>query len=193
MPRGNSTLPSKTACWNRSQAFAIKRNGKPNRNSISKLQREREQTIASMQRQIEAVKRKAEQGSQQCQGEVQEPELESVLAAKFPADLVEPVPKGEFGGDIVHRVLNHAGQTCGTLLWESKRIKNWSDGWIAKLRQAGDGQYTKMGMVYEYLTGPRFRNRIEAMVEKFTDMQEDLDKERKTMTRLWAKREEQIH
>jgi hypothetical protein len=43
------------------------------------------------------------------------------------------------------------------------------------------------------LTGPRFRNRIEAIVEKFTDMQEDLDKERKTMTRLWAKREEQIH
>ncbi|MGD1081307.1 MAG: DUF2130 domain-containing protein [Candidatus Sulfotelmatobacter sp.] len=211
---------------------------------------EKEQTIAGMQRQIEALKRKAEQGSQQLQGEVQELELESVLAAKFPADLVEPVPKGEFGGDIVHRVLNHAGQTCGTLLWESKRTKNWSDGWLPKLRQdqraakadfalmvsrvlpkgvdlfdhidgiwvldpkcviplaialrqslievaavrqAGDGQYTKMGMVYEYLTGPRFRTRIEAIVEKFSDMQEDLDKERKTMTRLWAKREEQIH
>ena len=211
---------------------------------------EKEQTIAGMQRQIEALKRKAEQGSQQLQGEVQELELESVLAAKFPADLVEPVPKGEFGGDIVHRVLNHAGQSCGTLLWESKRTKNWSDGWLTKLRQdqraakadfallvsralpkgidmfdhidgiwvldpkcviplaialrqslievaavrqAGDGQYTKMGMVYEYLTGPRFRNRIEAIVEKFTDMREDLDKERKTMTRLWAKREEQIH
>jgi len=211
---------------------------------------EKEQTIAGMQRQIEALKRKAEQGSQQLQGEVQELELESVLAVKFPADLVEPVPKGEFGGDIVHRVLNHAGQTCGTLLWESKRTKNWSDGWLTKLRQdqraakadfallvsgvlpkgvdlfdhidgvwvldpkcvipltialrqslievaavrqAGDGQYTKMGMVYQYLTGPRFRTRIEAIVEKFSDMQEDLDKERKAMTRLWAKREEQIH
>jgi hypothetical protein len=211
---------------------------------------EREQTIAAMQRQIEVLKRKAEQGSQQLQGEVQELELESVLAAKFPADLVEPVPKGEFGGDIVHRVVNHAGQTCGTLLWESKRTKNWSDGWLTKLRQdqraakadfallvsrvlpkgvdlfdhvdgvwvldpkcviplaialrqslievaavrkASDGQYTKMGMVYEYLTGPRFRTRIETIVEKFSDMQEDLDKERKTMTRLWAKREEQIH
>jgi len=50
-----------------------------------------------------------------------------------------------------------------------------------------------MGMVYEYLTGPRFRNRIEAIVEKFSDMQEDLDKERKSMPRLWAKREDQIH
>ena len=211
---------------------------------------EKEETIAGMQRQIEALKRKAEQGSQQLQGEVQELELESLLAAKFPADLIEPVPKGDFGGDILQHVLNSAGQTCGTLLWESKRTKNWSDGWLAKLRQdqraakaefallvsrvlpkgvdlfgnvdgiwvldpkcviplavalrqslveiaavrqAGDGQYTKMGMVYEYLTGPRFRNRIEAIVEKFTDMQEDLDKERKSMTRLWAKREEQIH
>jgi hypothetical protein len=89
---------------------------------------EKEETIAGMQRQIEALRRKAEQGSQQLQGEVQELELESVLAAKFPADLVEPVPKGEFGGDIVHRVLNHAGRICGTLLWESKRTKNWSDG-----------------------------------------------------------------
>jgi hypothetical protein len=211
---------------------------------------EKEETIAGMQRQIEALKRKAEQGSQQLQGEVQELELESRLTAKFPTDLIEPVPKGEFGGDIRQHVLNHAGQTCGMLLWESKRAKNWSDAWLTKLRQdqrtakadfallvsrvlpkgvdlfdhidgiwvldpkcviplaialrqslievaavrqAGDGQYTKMGMVYEYLTGPRFRNRIEAIVEKFTDMQDDLDKERKTMIRLWAKREEQIH
>lgn len=211
---------------------------------------EKEETITGMQRQIEVLKRKAEQGSQQLQGAVQELELESLLNEKFPSDLVQPVPKGEFGGDIMQRVLNRAGQTCGTLLWESKRTKNWSDGWLAKLRQdqrvakadfallvsralpkcvdlfdhidgiwvldpkcvvplaialrqslievsavrqAGDGRYTKTGMVYEYLTGPRFRNRIEAIVEKFTDMQEDLDRERKTMTRLWAKREGQIH
>ena len=50
-----------------------------------------------------------------------------------------------------------------------------------------------MGMVYQYLTGPRFRTRIEAIVEKFTDMQDDLDRERKAMTRLWAKRAEQLH
>jgi hypothetical protein len=48
-----------------------------------------------------------------------------------------------------------------------------------------------MEMVYQYLTGPRFRHRVEAIVEKFSDMQADLDKERKTMTRLWAKREAQ--
>jgi hypothetical protein len=35
-----------------------------------------------------------------------------------------------------------------------------------------------MEMVYQYLTGPRFRHRIDAIVEKFTDMQNDLDRER---------------
>ena len=64
---------------------------------------------------------------------------------------------------------------------------------IAKVRQAGEGQQTKMELVYEYLTGPRFRHRIEAIVEKFTEMQLDLDRERKTMMKLWAKRQTQIN
>ena len=63
---------------------------------------------------------------------------------------------------------------------------------VAASRQAQEGQQTKMELVYAYLTGPRFRHRIEAIVEKFTDMQADLDRERKTMMRLWAKREEQL-
>jgi hypothetical protein len=63
---------------------------------------------------------------------------------------------------------------------------------LAGVRETRDGQQTKMGMVYDYLVGPRFRQRVEAIVERFTEMHEDLDKERRTMTRLWAKREEQI-
>jgi len=59
-------------------------------------------------------------------------------------------------------------------------------------RLVGEGQQTKMEPVYQYLTGPRFRHRIEADVERFREMQADLDRERKTMMRLWAKREEQI-
>lgn len=210
---------------------------------------EKEQTIASMQKQIEELKRRAEQGSQQLQGEVQELDLEDTLRTKFPRDLIEPVPKGEHGGDALHRVCGPLQQICGTILWESKRTKNWSDGWLSKLRedqraakaelavivshtlpkdvdtfdfvdgvwvtspryvvpvaiglrhtlielfaarQAGEGQQTKMEMIYQYLTGPKFRHRVQAIVEKFTDMQEDLDKERKTMTKLWAKRQEQI-
>jgi hypothetical protein len=59
---------------------------------------EAKQTIASMRTQIEELKRRGEQGSQQLQGEVQELELEALLRAKFPRDTIEPVPKGEFGG-----------------------------------------------------------------------------------------------
>ncbi|MFZ1803066.1 MAG: DUF2130 domain-containing protein [Nitrospira sp.] len=210
---------------------------------------EKEQTIASMQTQIEELKRRAEQGSQQLQGEVQELELEAVLRTKFPRDTIDPVPKGEFGGDALQRVIGPLGQVCGTILWESKRTKNWSDGWLVKLRddqrtakadiaiivsqtlpkdiesfdlvdgiwvtnaksvfslavalrhslielasarQALDGQQTKTEMVYQYLTGPRFRHRVEAIVEAFSSMQEDLDREKRAITKQWAKREEQI-
>ena len=140
-------------------------------------------------------------------------------------------------------------QSCGTILWECKRTKNWSDGWLPKLRedqrtakaeiavivsqalpkdvetfgfvdgvwiadpkvalpvalslrqtlievasarQAAEGQQTKMEMVYGYLTGPRFRQRIQAIVEAFSSMREDLDREKTAITRQWAKREEQI-
>jgi hypothetical protein len=96
---------------------------------------EKEQTIAAMQKQIEELKRRAEQGSQQLQGEVQELELENQLRAKFPFDVIDPVPKGEYGGDVVHRVISTGGQASGTILWESKRTKNWSDGWLTKLRE----------------------------------------------------------
>src|SRR6266403_1835673 len=62
-----------------------------------------------MQKTIEELKRKAEQGSQQLQGEVLELQLESLLAAKFPHDRIEPVPKGEHGGDILQRVVLPTG------------------------------------------------------------------------------------
>ena len=134
-------------------------------------------------------------------------------------------------------------------MWESKRTSNWSDGWLAKLRndqrlakaiisilisqtlpkdissfdqidgvwisspkyavplaielrqtlievanskKSQEGQQTKMELVYDYLTGSRFRHRVEAIVEKFSDMQADLEREKKAMTRLWSKREAQI-
>jgi hypothetical protein len=95
---------------------------------------EKEQQIASMQRQIDELKRKAEQGSQQLQGEVLELQLEATLRTHFPLDAVDPVGKGEFGGDILQHVVGPAGQACGAILWETKRTKNWTDGWLAKLR-----------------------------------------------------------
>ena len=63
---------------------------------------------------------------------------------------------------------------------------------IAAIREASDGEQSKVKMVYQYLTGPRFRDRVEAIIEKFSDMQEDLSRERQTIMRSWAKREEQI-
>ena len=81
---------------------------------------EKDQTIASMQQKIEELKQKAEQGSQQLQGEVLELELENLLRTKFPFDTIEPVPKGEFGGDTLHRVVSPSGLLCGTILWENE-------------------------------------------------------------------------
>lgn len=210
---------------------------------------EKDQTIASMQQKIEELKQKAEQGSQQLQGEVQEMDLESLLRTKFPFDSIDPVPKGEFGGDVLHHVNSSTGQPSGSILWESKRTKNWSDGWLPKLRddqraakaevsilvsqalpkgietfdvvdgvwvttpraalpvatilrqtlieigvarQVGERQKTKTEMIYQYLTGPRFRHRVEAIVEAFSSMKEDLDRERKAIMKQWAKRDEQI-
>lgn len=108
---------------------------------------EKEQTIASMQKQIEELKRKAEQGSQQLQGEVQELELEALLSAKFSRDTIQSVPKGEHGGDVLHRVFSPSGQPCGTILWESKRTKNWSDGWLAKLREDQRSAKTEVAVI----------------------------------------------
>ena len=71
---------------------------------------EKEQTITSMQKQIEELKRRAEQGSQQLQGEVQELELEGLISSKFPQDQDSTVAKGEHGGDVLHRVAGSFGQ-----------------------------------------------------------------------------------
>lgn len=211
---------------------------------------EKEQQIASMQRKIEELKQKAEQGSQQLQGEVQELLLEQTLQSQFYMDCVSPVPKGEFGGDILQQVFNPQGMDCGLVIWEVKRTKHWNNEWLSKLkddqraakadiaiivshalpqnvesfecidgiwvihpkvilpvatllresliqihfaRQTAKGQETKAGMIYDYLTGTRFRQRVEAIVEAFNSMQDDLNKEKKVITKQWAKREEQIN
>ncbi|MDA9451082.1 hypothetical protein XI01_30900 [Bradyrhizobium sp. CCBAU 21360] len=210
---------------------------------------EKEQQIASMQKQIEELKRKAEQGSQQAQGEAQELHLEALLRANFARDVIDPVPKGEHGGDVLHRVIGPADQPCGTILWESKRTKNFSDGWLAKLRddqrragaevalivttalpkgtqnfclmdgiwvtdprcaipvaimlrewlinvtatrKTSEGQQSKMELMYQYLTGPQFRHRVGAVVERFVEMQSDLERERRSATKQFAKRDQQI-
>jgi hypothetical protein len=96
--------------------------------------KDKDDAIQGLRRQIDELKRKAEQGSQQAQGEVLEIQAEQQLRTRFPMDEIQPVPKGEFGGDLLHTVKDASGQPCGRILWEFKRTRNWSDGWLPKLR-----------------------------------------------------------
>jgi hypothetical protein len=211
---------------------------------------EKETQIASMQRQIEQLRRKAGQGSQQLQGEAFELQIETLLRQQFPQDVLVPNQVGASGGDILQRVRNEAGEVVGTMLWECKQTRTWNNRWLAKLRndqrgskadvalivsstlpkgidtfglvgsiwvsaprfaiplaialrqslieiassrQLATGRRSKMEMMYRYLTGPQFRQHIGAIIETFADMQADLDRERRTTTRLWAKREAQLN
>ncbi|MBI4232134.1 DUF2130 domain-containing protein [Candidatus Peregrinibacteria bacterium] len=210
---------------------------------------EKDKQLADMRNKIDDLQRKAEQASQQSQGEVLELELEDLLKAEFPLDDIEPVAKGVRGADVLQIVKNQLGKVCGKILWETKRTKNWSDSWIQKLKDdqreakvdisviisealpagvdhfkqisgvwvsdissalclaaalrvlliqvaransAQDGKNEKMEIMYNYLIGPEFRNRVEAIVESFVAMKADLDTEKRATQKIWAKREKQI-
>lgn len=210
---------------------------------------EREKTIKDLQLSLEEAQRKASQGSMQLQGEVLELDLENLLISSFPFDEIKEVPKGIRGADVIQNVYDSTRKPCGTILWEAKRTKNWSDGWVQKLkddqreigadiaviiteampkdtenlslmngvwvtrhslaiglatairqqlievafaRQGAVGKGEKMDVLYEYLSGPEFRQRIEAIVEAFTMMNAQLDREKRAMTKIWKEREKQI-
>jgi hypothetical protein len=95
---------------------------------------EKEKQIQDAKKANDELKRKLEQGSQQTQGEVLELQLEELLRSSFPMDQIEPVPKGVSGADVVQKVLTRSGSVCGTIVWESKHTKAWSDGWLQKLK-----------------------------------------------------------
>jgi hypothetical protein len=212
-------------------------------------QREHEEQIGGLRKQIDDLKRKAEQGSQQLQGEVQELALEELLAELFPHDGLTPVGKGVRGGDVHLDVRNMASHDCGRILFESKRTKNWSKAWlakarddqraakaaiavivsealpdgvrnfefiegvwvcsracvgslalalriglidIAKVRVSQEGQNEKMELAYGYLSGDEFQLRVTGVVEAFAAMQKDLESEKRSMQRIWSKREKQL-
>lgn len=210
---------------------------------------EKERQLADMRRQIGDLKRRAEQGSQQLQGEAGEDTLESVLRAAFPWDEITPVAQGVRGADLHQIVIDSRGSRCGAILWECKNARHWSDGWIPKLkedqralradvailvtaslpkgchrftamegvlvtdfacaaalaglvranllqlaqtRSAASTKGEKLELLYRYLSGHEFRHRVEAIVESFVRMREDLDQERRAAERQWAKRARQI-
>jgi hypothetical protein len=210
---------------------------------------DRDKLVADLRAQIDELKRRSEKGSPQARGEVMELELEDLLRSAFPHDTIEAVPVGAHGGDVLQRVHDPSGLDCGSILWESKRTKNWSDAWLPKLRndqraakahlavltseelpkgittfgwmdsvwvtsrhcllglavalrqgmieaartrQSLQGRQNKVELLYNYLAGSEFRQRIEGIVEAFMTLKDDLESEKRSMHRLWAKREKQL-
>lgn len=205
--------------------------------------------LSNTQKALDEAQRKAAQGSQQTQGEVQEMILEEMLKSEFIYDDIVPVPKGVNGADVIQVVRNQNGVECGKIIWESKKTKAWTEGWIQKLKddqrtvkadlavivtsvlpngadaisdrdgvwvcdlklavsiatllreqllliareKAGSvGKNEKMEIIYSYLSGVEFRQRIEAIVEAFQGMNISLQKERLAYEKIWTEREKQI-
>lgn len=95
---------------------------------------EKEKQIQAVQAKLEEATRKAEQGSQERQGAVQQEALHQILTERFSSDVVAPVGRGRAGADVIQRVATTRGQDCGVILWESKRAQSWVDGWVDKLK-----------------------------------------------------------
>lgn len=210
---------------------------------------EKDKLIADMNKQIEELRRKGDRSAQQLVGDVLELDLQEVLSGAFPHDQFERIKKGQSGADLLQTVRTPSGQVCGRILWESKRTKNWSDGWLGKLREdqramkselaalvtdtlpntvsnfatvegvwvtaidtampmaaalrvglietararvAAEGAGTKKDLVYGYLTGAEFRQRVVGVLEPIVEMRDSLQKEKTLLTRQWSAREKQL-
>jgi hypothetical protein len=210
---------------------------------------EKDKVINDLKTSLDDMKRKAEQGSMETQGEVLEQDFEAQLVAFFVHDDIQPVPKGIKGADLVQTVRTPIGGECGVLLWETKNTKAWSNQWIPKLkddmieirasiailvsvvlpdginsfgqvdgvwvsdplsaiplaaalreqlmaisreRTASIGKSEKMEALYQYLAGVEFKQKIEGIVEAFTSMQDQLNRERRAMEKHWKQREKEI-
>ena len=210
---------------------------------------EKDKQMEQMKKSLEDAQRRAEQGSMQIQGDVQENDLRDMLKTEFLADTIEDVPTGVRGADIIQTVKNNFGQKSGVIIWEAKNTKSWTEGWIQKLKddQANlgadiailvtktlpegikqhefrngvwvvgyqfalslvkllrfhvleigqvktslQGKDEKMNMLYEYLSSPQFKNKIENIVSAFEAMKSDLDKEKRAMQNIWNRREKEL-
>jgi hypothetical protein len=210
---------------------------------------EKDRRLADMRRQIEDLKRRADQGSQQLQGEAGEEALESILRSAFPADDISGIGQGIRGADIHQVIVDSRGARSGSILWECKNARNWSDAWITKLkndqrslhadvavivtaalpkecrrfamidgvlvtdfacagalaavlrsnllalaqaRSAALRKHDTLELLYRYLSGVEFRQRVEAVVDSFAKMREELEQERRAAERTFARRAKQI-
>ncbi|MFA5501901.1 MAG: DUF2130 domain-containing protein [Sulfurovaceae bacterium] len=211
--------------------------------------KEKDKQLEDQKRLIEEMKRKADQGSMQLQGEVQELAIEEWLSMQFPFDSIGEIKKGAFGADCVQVVHTREAQNCGMICYESKNTKAWSDGWIGKLKQdmlkAGadigvlvtsaypigmermgfvdgvwvcsldefkgsasllrqslittskaiqkeDNKSDKMSLLYNYLTSNEFAMQLQSIVDGFMMMQDELEKEKRSLMASWKRRQKSI-
>ena len=209
----------------------------------------KDKQLADTLKELEDARRKLQQGSQQTQGEVFELEFEKLLHEHYPNDKIEEVKKGVRGGDIIQEVWDSRGNMVGKILWELKNTKNWSEGWIDKLKEdqrgisaeeavliseimpddmkiAGfrknvwvtqkqfvfalsdtlrakliqlfyvrtsvQGKDKKMEVLYSYLSGTEFKHRVEAIVDAFSNMQQEIEKEKRYFANKWSRDEKNI-
>jgi hypothetical protein len=96
--------------------------------------KELEKQLDDQRKLADEMKRKAEQGSMQMQGEVQELLLEELLKSSFPFDEIVEVGKGVRGADCIQVVRNNLGQEAGKIIYESKRTTAFAQDWIEKLK-----------------------------------------------------------
>jgi hypothetical protein len=109
--------------------------------------REYEKKLEDQMKLVEEMKRKAEQGSMQLQGEVQELAIEEFLRSSFPLDLVTEIRKGQRGADCTQHVLNNRGEECGIIYYESKRTKDFQPSWIPKFKEDMRDQHADIGIL----------------------------------------------
>ena len=121
---------------------------------ISTLETEFQLKLKEMKEQLETqrklaeeMKRKAEQGSMQSQGEAQELLLEEMLRTAFPFDQIDEVGKGVRGADCIQTVRNPFGQDCGKIIYESKRTKDFSVEWIEKIKSDMRSQGAEVAVI----------------------------------------------
>jgi hypothetical protein len=103
-------------------------------NEVQLKIKEKDQLIESLRKQAQDWQRRAEQGSQEAQGEALEGALQESLVQAFPFDIFAEVKKGQRGADIIQTVRNANGKECGKIVWEAKYTKNYSGAWIDKLK-----------------------------------------------------------
>lgn len=96
---------------------------------------DKDKQLADLKTQVDELQRRTEQSSPQLVGEVLEVDLFDMLTAAFPNDRFERIGKGQRGADVLQSVIGPGGLVAGMVLWEAKRTKTWSDGWLPKLRE----------------------------------------------------------